>query len=345
MAPAMPWLGPNLFDARGLRQGRVRVDGAGRVQAIEDDPEPVDVEGLVVPAPVNAHTHLADHAARGLAEGKSLEEAVAPPDGAKHVFLREADDAELVESFAAGLAEVDESGARAAIDFREGGPEGARVAWRAATEETVELTVLGRPSTPEAFEEEADTLARTVDGLGISGLNDQPREVSQEQAAWAREQGKHLALHLSEGEREDVDAALALEPDLLVHGTFFTDADARALAEAGVPVVACPRANAVFDNRPPVEAFHEAGLDWHIGTDNAMFHEADVWAEVALLARREIDVPPEALLRAACSHPFEETLRLETGRRAVVLDDADGLDRALEDPRVTDPRRETLARR
>jgi cytosine/adenosine deaminase-related metal-dependent hydrolase len=342
----MAWLGPRVLDENGVHQGAVRVDEAGRVvEAVDDPPGDLDLEGLAAPAPVNAHTHLADRRARGLAEGRSLEEAVAPPDGAKHVFLREAGRGELVASIGEALEEVDAAGARAALDFREGGPEGARIAREAAAGSPVDLTVLGRPSRAEAFEEEADELAEVVDGLGVSGLNDQPRSVTEAQAAWAREHGKALGLHVSEGEREDVGLALSLDPDLLVHGTFFTRSDARQVAEAGVPVVVCPRANAVFGNRPPLETVHEEGVRWHLGTDNAMFHPARVWDEVARVAGWEPGVPAPALLEAACSHPLEGGPRLRPGDRAVVLDDADGLDRALREARVTDFRRETLARR
>lgn len=345
----MPWLGPRLWRPDGIREGAVRVDDAGRVELVADEaPGRLAAEGLVVPAPVNAHTHLADHAARGLAEGLSLEAAVAPPDGAKHRFLAESDDPELEASLRRGLEEVHAGGARRAIDFREQGPRGARLARQAVESLTseVELTVLGRPSTPEAWEDEAPELVDLVDGIGISGLADQPMATSRAQAAWCHEHGKHLALHHSEGEREDLDAALSLDPDLLVHGTFFTQTDAERVADAGIPLVVCARANALFGNQPPVEQLVDAGVRLGLGTDNAMFHVAHVLAEAAHLVTRHDAIDPRDVLEMLCGFhlPGEAPPSLTPGTPILVLDDEDGLDRALAEMRSTTPWRDSVAR-
>lgn len=340
----MRLLGDRILDEDGPREGSVRVDEHGRVQAIEPPADYPEIGGLVVPAPVDAHTHLADHAARGKAEGLPLEEAVAPPDGLKHRWLREADRSALVDSFADGLHEVARSGAHRAIDFREQGPDGARIAHEAASNSPVDLKVLGRPSSPSAWPEEADELAMLVDGIGISGLNDQPLELSQAQADWCQEHDLVLGLHLSEAEHEDLDAALALDPDLLVHGTHFTDEDAGRVADAGVPLVLCPRSNALFGQRPPVERLVEAGVELALGTDNAMFHPADVWTEAAWLVDHT-DVEPDRAVAMACTDPLETDREpaVEEGRRVVLLEDRDGLDRALTERSITIPWRESVA--
>lgn len=310
-------------------------------------PQPnLDIPGLVLPAPVNAHTHLADHALRGEAKDLTLYETVAPPDGLKHRFLRAATHDTKVESFQAALQEVQESGAHAAIDFREGGPEGARIATQAAEKSPVNVTILGRPTTPAAWEDEAQNLLDTVDGLGVSGLNDQPYDITQAQAGWCHAHGKPFALHVSEAEREDLDAALALEPTFLVHGTHLDKDDVQRLADANVPLVVCPRANNLFDNTPPIEAIHEAGITWSIGTDNALFHEANVWHEVQWLATRYPHLGATTLLEAATTSPLAPSpARLQEGALAVMLDDADGIDHALQNARVTIPRRNQRAHR
>lgn len=334
-------LGGRILGTDGApREGAVRVDHAGRVGTLEEEPEgPVDRAGLVVPAPTNAHTHLADRAARGAAEGLSLEEAVAPPDGLKHRWLREADREELEASLRDGLEEVRASGATRAIDFREQGPEGARLAQAAAEGLDVDMTVLGRPSRPQVWEDEAAELAPLVDGIGISGLGDQPPSVSRAQARFCHEHDLILALHHSEGEREDLDAALALEPDLLVHGTHFTREDAARAAEADVPVVLCPRSNALFGDTPPLPALLDEGVRLGLGTDNAMFHRADVWAEAAHLIERFPEVDPLAVLEAACRFhlPGEPVPRVEPGARVLLLDDGDGLARAIAERRIERP--------
>lgn len=337
--------GTRLWDhATGLRTGTAHLDEEARITALSEPQPSVDVPGLVIPAPTNAHTHLADHALRGQAQGLTLEETVAPPDGLKHRFLREATTEAKEDSFRQGLQEVQRSGAHAAIDFREGGPQGAKIAQQASQASPVHLTILGRPTTPEAWHEEAPRLLDLADGIGVSGLNDQPHPITQAQADACHGHDKPLALHISEARREDLDAALALDPAFLVHGTRFNEDDVKTLAQAGTPLVVCPRANALFGNTPPIEAIHEAGVSWSIGTDNALFHEANVWADVQWLATRYAHLGATTLLEAATMNPLDPSPpRLQEGTPVVVLDDADGLDHALRQARVTDPRRNPRA--
>ncbi len=343
----MPRLvGQRLWDAQGLREGTLIIDDNARILNIEQTPHnDVDQPGLAIPAPINAHTHLADHALRGQAHGLTLEETVAPPNGLKHRFLQNATPKEKRESLQQGLHEVQRSGAHTAIDFREGGPQGARTAHQAAQATHVNLTILGRPTTPENWHDEAPKLTDLVDGIGVSGLNDQPHETTQAQAEWCHEHDKPLALHISEPQREDLDAALALDPTFLVHGTFFTPADAQRIADEDTPLVLCPRSNALFDNTPPLETLIDAGVTLSLGTDNALFHEANIWHEAQWLATRYPHVEATTLLEAATTNPLNPSpTRLVEGTPVVVLDDANGIDDALQHARVTNPRRNTHAR-
>ncbi len=57
--------------------GRVVV-GDGRIEAVEETE--TDSSNVVLPAFVNAHTHLGDAVAKEAAVGLGLEDAVAPPD-------------------------------------------------------------------------------------------------------------------------------------------------------------------------------------------------------------------------------------------------------------------------
>jgi cytosine/adenosine deaminase-related metal-dependent hydrolase len=266
---------------------------------------------------------------------------VAPPDGLKHRLLRSTPTRQLIDSMRTALEEAHEAGARRLVDFREGGPEGARALREAAEEVPIEVTVLGRPSRIEHWDEEKDLLVDLVDGIGISGLQDQPIDLSRRQARWTREHDKRLALHLSEAEREDVEAALGLEPDLLVHGTQCTEADLEAIADAGVALAACPRANALFGNRPPLAAMVDAGLPVGLGTDNAMFHEADPLEEAAFVAREWPDLDPEAILAMACAFALgaEPSPAVEEGEPAIVVDDGDGLREGLAKRRFKTPGR------
>ena len=69
-------------------RGRVVVEG-GRIDAVEETD--TDSTDILLPAFVNAHTHLGDSVAKEAAVGLSLDEAVAPPDSLKHRRLAAAD--------------------------------------------------------------------------------------------------------------------------------------------------------------------------------------------------------------------------------------------------------------
>lgn len=340
---SMRVVGGRLSTSEGLVEGHVRLDDDGRVaevgQAPPDD-EP-DAPGVVAPAPANAHTHLGDRLARERfeIEGLSVQEAVAPPDGLKHRILRRTSHDQLVKSMNQALREAHRAGARRVIDFREGGPEGARALQEAAEDLPLEVTVLGRPSRVETWDEDADPLVDLVDGIGISGLEDQPEEVSRAQADWAREHGKRLALHVSEARSEDVELALSLDPDLLVHATYCTGDELERIAGGGVPVAACPRSNALFGNRPPLEEMIEAGLEVGLGTDNAMFHEPDPLEEAAFVADEWPGLDAETILAMACHFALdgEDEPAVEPGQRVVVVDDTDGLRAGLRERRFQTP--------
>jgi cytosine/adenosine deaminase-related metal-dependent hydrolase len=336
-------IGGQVMTDEGPREGVVRLDETGRVTDIEltRDADP-DEEGLVIPLPVNAHTHLADQAAREPmeVEGLSVEEAVAPPDGLKHRFLRDSDEATLSASLRAALDEASEAGARRVFDFREQGPQGARLLREAAETVDLDVTVLGRPSSPEAFDDEAAQLADLVDGLGISGLRDQDGEVTQAEAEWCHERDKIVALHLSEDERDDVDTALDLDPDLLVHCTECTREDLKRIAEAGVPVVACPRSNELFGRRAPIGTMLDVGLEVALGTDNAMFFEPDVLAEAAFVAAEYDDVLAKEVVEMACRGPLKrEGPGVREGDPVAVYETPSGHRAAIAERRVRFPRR------
>ncbi len=339
-------LGGRLLLDDGPTDGTVEVDPDGRVTAVHegDDQTTPDQPGLVIPAATNAHTHIADRIARNEVTATSLEEIVAPPDGLKHRLLEAASDQALVTGMRLALGEADQAGATRVLDFREGGPPGAALARRAAAGTGLDLRLFGRPTRHERWAAEADDLLGLVDGIGISGLDDQPFETSRAQAEACHKAGKPVALHLSEGRREDAQAALALDPALIVHATCCTDEDLAAIAEAGVAVALCPRSNALFGNRPPIEAMLAAGLTLGLGTDNAMFHLADPWAEASFVLDRWPEVEPEQVLQMLTGFhlPGEPRPAVAPGHRVLVLDDSKGLRPAIAHHRLSIPWRDMV---
>jgi cytosine/adenosine deaminase-related metal-dependent hydrolase len=59
-------------------EGTVVVDEKGHVAEVRE--EGVDSDDVIVPALVNAHTHIGDRVAKETGRGLPLDEVVAPPD-------------------------------------------------------------------------------------------------------------------------------------------------------------------------------------------------------------------------------------------------------------------------
>ncbi|SFC44778.1 Cytosine/adenosine deaminase [Halobiforma haloterrestris] len=292
-------------------EGRVVVDDEGRIEAVEETA--VDSSDIILPAFVNAHTHIGDSIAKEAGRGLSLEELVAPPDGLKHRLLRDASQAELVEAMGTSLRFMHESGTAACLDFREGDVEGVRALKEAADGTDVDALAFARGSV-EAMEE--------GDGFGASGANDDDFEYERRAT---REAGKPFGIHAGEVDETDIDPALDLEPDFLVHMVHPEPDHLDRVAESEVPIVVCPRSNLVTDaGLPPVEDLHER-TTVALGTDNVMLNSPSMFREMEFLAKFS-DLSAPDVLRAATANGAEiadlEYGLIEPGRKArlTVLD-------------------------
>src|SRR5436305_13267596 len=94
-----------------------------------------------------------------------------------------------------------------------------------------------------------------------------------------------LGSHRSERLREDIDKVLGLSAAFLVHMVQATDADLARCAEAGVPLVLCPRSNAFFGLTPDIPRLLRAGVELHLGTDNAMINTPSMLREMEFAYR------------------------------------------------------------
>ncbi|MES3517539.1 MAG: amidohydrolase family protein [Natronomonas sp.] len=271
--------GPD-FEAR---DGRVHIDD-GEIEAVET--ASVYSNDIVLPAFVNAHTHIGDSIAKEAGEGLSLEELVAPPDGLKHRLLGDATRMELIDAMADTVEFMREGGTTAFLDFREGGRDGIE-AFRAATE--------GSDIEGLAFGRGESSVLDVADGYGASGVRD--AEFSGQRAA-AREAGKPFAIHAGERDPHDIDAALDLDPAFVVHMVHAFDHHLDRLADDGPPVVVCPRSNLVTGvGTPPVAALLER-TDVALGTDNAMLNAPSMFREMEFTAKL-FDVTAKEVLRMA----------------------------------------------
>jgi cytosine/adenosine deaminase-related metal-dependent hydrolase len=303
-------------------RGRVVVED-GQVAAVESA-ETASTD-IVLPALVNAHTHLGDSVAKEAAVGLGLDEAVAPPDSLKHRRLAAASREELVAAMGRTVRFMRQTGTGAFLDFRESGREGAVALREAAAGTGVEAFIFGSGDA---------SVLEVADGFGASGAND--ADFATQRGA-TREAGRPFAIHAGEPDATDIHPALDLEPDLLVHMVHAGEDHLARVAEQGVPVAVCPRANRVLGvGRPPIRALLDH-TTVALGTDNAMLNEPSMLREMAHTAET-FDVTAREVLRMATVAGAEavglDCGVVEPGRRAalLVLDgDSDNLS-GVEDP-------------
>lgn len=282
---------------------------AGRIQSWGEglDAE-ADAEGWIVPRFVNAHTHVADAFLRDR-EKPTTVAALVGPGGWKHQQLANADLEAQEDGVFALTDQMGRTGTSHFVDFREGGVEGVQWLRSLGEDMRAQPVILGRANETSSWAE----VAEVADGVGISGM----RDLSTKELEEAADTKKLVGVHVSEDQRDDMDAALALEPKFVVHMCHGTAQDFQKLADAEIPIVICPRSNRFFGQPTPVRAMLDAGCTVAVGTDNGMLADGDLRQELAGLPARE-----ETLLRMA-SHSGRFLLGLDSPfplRRGAELD-------------------------
>ena len=287
-------------------RGRVVIDD-GQIEAIEETT--TDSQQIVLPAFVNAHTHLGDSVAKEAAVGLGLEKAVVPPDSLKHRRLAAADRSELVAAMEHTLQFMHETGTVSTLDFREFGVDGA-TALREAGE--------GLGIDPFIFGSDETAVLDVADGYGASGANDD--DFSEERAA-ARERGLPFAIHAGEPDPTDIHPALDLDPDLLVHMVHAEAEHLERVADQSVPIAVCPRANNVLGvGKATISQLLEY-TTVALGTDNVMLNQPSMLREMEYTAKH-FDVTDREVLRMATTAGAEiaglDCGVIEPGRRAAL---------------------------
>ncbi len=251
----------------------------GKLVIREEPSENAEVSGIILPMPVNCHTHLGD-AFIEKPDKATVEELVAPPDGLKHRMLAAVEPEEQIAAMKAAIELMGNTGISHFIDFREGGLEGTRRLLLASIGSRARPVIFGRP---EGIDE-LESLLTVVDGIGMSAVSDMDFEELAAISHLTKKAGKGFAIHASEAVQENSDEYLELKPDLLVHMVKADSDDLIACSAANIPIAICPRANAFFGLKPEIKKMLDTDITVCLGTDNAMLASPDIFAEMRLLA-------------------------------------------------------------
>ncbi|MGC9443947.1 MAG: amidohydrolase family protein [Candidatus Methanospirareceae archaeon] len=295
----------------------------GIIKELSEERLEAELEGIIVPAFVNAHTHIGDSVVK---EPPALPlEQLVGPGGLKHRILAETPYPELVTAMRETIADMIATGTQLFADFREGGIRGVNALRAALTLDEVGVTpdakILGRPANG-VDNEELDALFTLVDGLGMSSVADHDPGDMRTLAAEAKGRGKLFALHAGERTSADIEGALELEPNYIVHLTKASSQDFKRMQEKGIAAVVCVRANLVNGlGLPPVKQMLAAGLTVALGTDNVMLNTPDMLTEIEFIAKlfrlEDLEVLRMCTLNAASVlHEAESIGSLEEGKRA-----------------------------
>ena len=264
--------------------------------------------GIVVPAPVNGHTHLGDAVSVREPPSGPVEELVAPPRSYKFQLLANAPRAAKVLAIRAALGRMVREGVAATLDFREEGTAGLQLLRAAGRGLPIRTFAFGRPLGRPIEPQELAQVLGAADGIGLSSARDEDGATRRAVARACRLAGKRYGLHASESVREPPESYLDPTPDLLVHLTKATPDDLEAVRDEDVAVAVCPRSNALFARQGDLRALERLGVRTLLGTDNAMFHPPSVWSELqfAYTASRLLERPASAafLARAALVEPW-----------------------------------------
>lgn len=279
----------------------------GIISRIEDETKVPDL--WIFPAFFNAHTHLADTIAMDLPCTGDLETLITPPHGLKHQILARTPPDILIQGMRASISTMITSGTAGFADFREGGETGVAQLREASQGLPCHPVILGR----EGGE-------KVSDGAGISSARDV--RSYDEIASQMKREGKLVAFHAGERDEHDIDAALACDPDLLIHCTHAAPHQIRAIADAGIPVVFCPRSNFLLGvtgsaKHPPIREMLDQGVNILIGTDNVMFVQPDLMQEISF-CHTIYRIPPAELFTAAAGGfpPAGINHAIEVGNKA-----------------------------
>ena len=270
------------------KDGHVVIEN-GAIKEIGEGKRKIEaaIEGVIIPAFVNAHTHIGDSVAKE-PDFMPLEKLVGP-GGFKHRLLAETPYEALVSAMKDTIEDMSATGTQLFADFRESGILGARALKEAFSlaegREKLSMKIFGRPADGTRTED-FNELFESVNGIGMSSVADYPIEDVKSLAAEAKRRKKMFALHAGENNAEDINGAIELEPDFIVHLLNASQQNFRTMQDKNIAAVVCVRSNLVSGlELPPLQQMLEAGLIVGVGTDNVMLNSPDMFSEMEIISK------------------------------------------------------------
>jgi cytosine/adenosine deaminase-related metal-dependent hydrolase len=223
--------------------------------------------GIISPGFTNAHVHIGDSAGKDVGAYLPIGDRV----GKRGVKYEIHKSSEAWAAIARELESMKETGTTSFCDFREGGIEGVRLLKPLLN---MPARILGRPL-------HGEDIMKYCDGLGISSIKDYAEE--ELKMMLPHREGKLVGIHAGECS-DDVEAALKVKPDFVVHLTNAGEKSLKSVFKKGVPIVLCPRANSSFGvGIADFKRIFESNCPVALGTDNVMANSTNMLREMEFL--------------------------------------------------------------
>ena len=244
----------------------------------------------IIPAFINAHTHIGDYFLREKFTGMPLDK-VCGKNGLKNKYLDSVSDDIVIEGMKSAILEMMRTGTCCFSDFREGGIKGIKLLRKAlSNHDGISAKIYGRSDNPdEAFLGECD-------GYGARSIRAEKIK---------RKKGKSIGIHVCETKSGELKEAMGFNPNFLVHMNCAGKGEISKVAGMDIPIVVCPRSNAYFGLKlPDIPLMLEEGILVCLGTDNAMTNSLSMISEMEFVFRRFMDkVDAIDILKMATVNP------------------------------------------
>lgn len=255
--------------------------------------EKVKTNNIISPCFVNSHTHIGDSVFKdpiiGNIDGymikKDLDSIVKPPYGLKHKILQQTTSDKLIEYMKKSIDDMTHTGTYAFGDFREGGISGALALKKALLNKSITGKIFGRISDCN-IPHEVYELLEICHGLGVSGTRDIPNNILSFIREAAYNKHKPFFIHAGEKDDSDVQDALNIDPDVLIHLTHAQNTHFKQIVDEAKSIVVCPRSNFITGvGIPNIKKMLEFGTNVGVGSDNVMFNAPNMFIEMELLVK------------------------------------------------------------